>query len=109
MVTNIPLTNDPNQTFTTTIAGNSSNLTLGFTLSYNTLAQYWVMGIFDPNTGNSIIQGIPLLPEQNFLGQYQYLGIGEIAVLINIGDPTILVPDDTNLAANFALVWNYEG
>jgi len=108
MLTKIPLSIDPNQTFTTTISGSTKNLTLKFTISYNRQAGYWIMGIYDHTTGDALITNMPLLPDHNLLRQYQYLDIGTVAVLVNIGDPTVLTPDDTNLASNFALFWEYD-
>ena len=108
ILTKIPLSIDPNQTFTTTISGTTKNLTLGFTISWNAQAGYWVMGIFQPQTGEPLVQNIAMLPDYNLIGQYPYLGIGTVAALLNIGDPTILVPDDTNLVSNFALYWEYD-
>jgi hypothetical protein len=106
MISKISLTTDPNQTFYCNIPGQTKNITLNFTLSYNTMANYWVLGIYD-SSNNPLVLGIPLLPGANLLGQYQYLNIGS-AVLWNIGDQSVLMPDNTNLATNFALYWNYD-
>lgn len=107
MTTQIPLSVDPNQTFTATIYGDKHNLNLAFTMSWNDIAGYWVMGISDPVTNSPFIENIPLLPNRNLLGQYQYLGIGLAASLLNIGDQSIELPDSTNLGTNFALYWLY--
>jgi hypothetical protein len=106
MISQIPLTAEPNQKFSVKIPGNTKNLTLNFTLSYNTMAKYWVLGIYDANN-NALILGIPLLPDINLLGQYQYLGLGSCA-LLNTGDQSVISPDDTNLATNFSFYWDYE-
>jgi len=106
VISQIPLTTDPNQTFSVTIPGDTKSLELTFTLSYNTMSGYWVLGIYD-SSENALVLGIPLLPDIDLLEQYKYMGLGT-AVLLNIGDQSIAAPDDENLSSNFALMWEYE-
>lgn len=103
-VSQYSLTNSPNQTLKITVPGDTNTLSLVVTLSYNAMAGYWVMGIYDVATRDPIIVGIPFLPGHDLMGQYQYLNIGSIYVY-NIGDSTISIPNDTNIAGNFVLVW----
>jgi len=101
MISVLALNNSPNQTFKVNVPGDVRNLNLYLTLSYNTIAGYWIMGIYD-NSKNPIVLNIPLLVGQNLLAQYQYLDIGSV-YLINTGDAA-LIPDDVNIG-KFELVW----
>lgn len=103
MINEIPLTNQPNQTFSATIAGEKRNLLLIITQFYNEQAGYWVLGIYD-QSGTPIVLSIPLLCGHDLLEQYQYLNIGSL-IVVNIGDQTIENPSDTNIENNFELVW----
>lgn len=103
MVTEIALSNSPNQTFSVTIPGGSRNLSLIIRLSYNTPAGYWVMGIYD-SSDSPIVLNIPLLCGHDLLEQYQYLNIGS-AYVVNVGDTTIENPDNTTISTNFKLLW----
>jgi hypothetical protein len=103
MVTEISLSGNPNQTWTVTIPGEKRNITFIITQSYNEMAGYWVLGIYD-RTNTPIVLNIPLLRGHDLLEQYQYLNLGEL-YLINIGDSALENPDDTNIAANFKLLW----
>lgn len=102
MTSEIALTNRPNQTFTVTIPGDTQNVTLIITLTYNGMAGYWAMGIYDASD-NPLILGIPLLSGYGLLDQHQHLNIGN-ATLVNIGAPTVEHPDYTNLE-KFVLRW----
>lgn len=103
MVSEITISNNPNQTFSVAIPGDKRNLSLNLTQSFNGRAGYWVLGIYD-NANMPIVTEIPLLPGYNILGQYGYLDIGELYV-VNYGDQTIEKPDETNISTNFKLVW----
>lgn len=103
MVTEISLSGKPNQTWTVTISGEKKNITFIITQSYNEMAGYWVLGIYD-RANNPLVLNLPLLCGHDLLEQYQYLNIGELH-LLNIGDSTIENPDDLNIAANFELLW----
>jgi len=106
MINEIALSNQPNQTYTITVSGNNRNVTFIIEQSYNSIAGYWTINIYDQSK-QSIVMDIPLLAGQNLLEQYGYLNIGELYV-INIGDQSISKPDDTNIADNFKLVWVLE-
>lgn len=103
----IPLTTDPSQSFQCTIPIDGKNITLTFLIRYNDIAKYWTMGISDAS-GNLLIDSLPLVtgeyPAANILAQYAYLGIGS-AVVLNIGNLPADRPDDTNLGADYYLVW----
>lgn len=104
----IPLTNNPDQNFITTIPVDGKNLTLKLRISFNTAANYWVLSITDPKTGKLILDNIPLLageyPAADLLGQYKYLGLGS-ATIVNVGNNSMDSPDSTNLGSDFLLLW----
>ncbi len=105
----IPLTTEPNHSFNCTIPIDGVNRRLSFVLRYNSIAAYWNLTIKDGVTGNTLIDAIPLLvgqyPAANLLEQYSYMKLGS-AVLVSQGDlPEDANPDDTNLGADFFLVW----
>ncbi len=104
----LPVTNDPNQNFQSTLSIDGKNVTLEFDLRYNEIAGYWVITITDPNTDVVILDSIPLLAgidaDANILGQYAYLGIGAF-YLANVGGIQADV-DDQNLGTDYAIVWS---
>ena len=69
----VPLTCDPNQTFNSTLSIDGKNKNLKFKVSYKSVAQYWVMTIIDGNTGDIILDSMPLMtgdyPAANVLEQ----------------------------------------
>src|SRR6185312_15137310 len=75
----VPLTNSPNQTYTVQLNVDGQALTLNITVSYNEMAGYWMLGIYDASN-NLIIDSIPMLtgnyPAGNLLEQQRYLNIG---------------------------------
>ena len=102
----IPLTNDPNQTFSVQLSVNGAPLTLNLGLSYSTMAGRWELAVSDVN-GNLLIASVPLItglyPAANVLAQYQYLQIGS-AYLLNTSGVVTDYPNATNLNA-YTLVW----
>lgn len=104
MAVQVPLTTDPNSTFSSIIPVNGKNVKFYFFLRYNSEAEYWVMDIMD-SSRNPIISSIPLLTGINLLEQYEYLQIGK-AYLVKTDDSLLAdIPDDTNLSTDFALLW----
>ncbi len=105
----IPLTTEPNQTFNCTIPIDGVNRRLSFNLRYNSVAAYWSLTVKDGVTNATLIDAIPLLrgqyPAANLLEQYSYMKLGS-AVIVHQGElPEGANPDDTNLGAEFYLVW----
>ena len=104
----IPLTNDPNQTFSITLPVNGVNRNLVISLNYNVFADYWTMCIKEKVTGKILIDSLPLTtgeyPSADLLGQFEYLGIGT-AIIIKNGVTDSDYPNNTNLATQFTLVW----
>lgn len=103
MVSDIVLNGNPNQTYSLTVPGDRQNIAFVLTQSWNAEAGYWTIGIYD-QTMKAIVLGIPLLCGHDLLEQFQYLNIGSLYV-VNIGDPTIEIPDDKNIGQNFKLLW----
>jgi hypothetical protein len=103
----VPLTTDPNQSFTITLPIDSINITLGLGIRYNLVANYWVMSVSDSD-GNLLIDSLPLVtgeyPASDILGQYEYLGIGS-AFVVNVSNIDEDLPTDTTLGTDFYLMW----
>jgi len=100
----IPVTSNPNQIFNISIPIDEKNLKLKFLISYNRIAEYWSMTIFDYRVNEIVLTGIPLLTGQNLLAQYAYLNLGS-AYLVNLTGNLPDTPDDTNLGTAFLLVF----
>lgn len=104
----IPLTNQPNQSFDITIPQGSSNITLTFFVFWNRIAGYWEMNITNTTTGVMLIASLPLItglpPAQNLLRQWAYLNIGQ-AYIVPISDEAPNYPGETDWGINFVMVW----
>lgn len=105
----IPLTTDPNQTFTCTLTIDGRNRRLSFFLSYNELAGYWTMDITDKEAGKTLLASVPLVPGEypsaNILQQHSYLGIGS-AYVLSSGVAATEYPSNLNLGSEWVLVWS---
>lgn len=103
MLSIVPIKAVPNYRFSSKIAVDNKNVTLGFELQYNELAGYWIVKISDIN-GQALISGLAVVPAQNILEQYEYLGIGSAYIL-----PAQTVkeqwPSRYTLGDNWYLVW----
>jgi hypothetical protein len=100
----IPLTSNPNQTFTSTIPVDGKAIKLNFFLRYNTEAEYWVLDVYDSNN-NSLIVSLNLVCGLNLLEQYSYLKIGS-AYLVRIDNALSAdSPTEYNLGTQFVIVW----
>jgi len=102
----VPLTNDPNQSFVCTIPLKGKNITLRFKVRYNTIGDFWWITISDKEN-NILIDSLPLLAGGNILGQHKHLDIGS-AFIINTGDSTVDSPSQDNLGTSFQLIWGDE-
>lgn len=104
----IPLTPDPDQTFSCTIPVDSKNVSLFFRFRHNTIAGYWVATITNATTGNTLIDSLPVLtgeyPAADLLVQYQHLSVGS-AFLVNRSNDAIDTPSDANLGSDYVLAW----
>lgn len=103
----IPLTNQPNQTLTTTIDINGENRNFRFFLVWNGCGKYWEFDLFDNSTDEQLLSRIPLVGnlDGNIIPQYTYKRIG-IAYLINISGSNDLIPNKENLSKDYYLIWS---
>lgn len=100
----IPLTTDPNDTFSSTIPVNRKNTKFYFFLRYNEEAGYWVMDLSDENK-EPVVSSVPLISGINILEQYEYLKIGKAYIIKTDNSLLADKPDTTNLGKAFKLVW----
>jgi hypothetical protein len=105
----IPLTTEPNQSFNCTIPINGANRTLSFLLRYNSVAEYWNMTVIDARTKSTLVDAVPLMggvyPAANLLEQFGYMGLGSACIVRNGEITETENPNDTNLGAEYFLVW----
>jgi hypothetical protein len=105
----VNLNSVPNQTFLANLSVNAVALKLNLYVSFNEIAQYWIMQISDVNN-NILIASVPLVtgswPAANLLGQYQYMQIGS-AYLLNVsnGNTQLDYPNGQDLGIDFQLLW----
>lgn len=107
----IPLKPNPNQFFRVTVSANETrSLDINFLLSWNEEAQYWVMSLMKPSTGEYYVDSIPLLsgklPTYNLLKLYSYLDIGS-CYIVDISGKGTGKPDNTNLGIDYVMLWGY--
>ena len=108
MYTQIPLTSNPNQKFTSVIPVDGKNLTLSFFIRFSEVAGYWLMDVSDATTDTALLSSIPLVPGNypagNILGQYAYLRIGS-AYIVNQSNAAEEWPGISTLGTDWKLVW----
>lgn len=103
MLSIIPITATPNHKFSSKIPVDGKNIILGFELQYNELAGYWIITIHNER-GEPLIAGIPAVPAQNILEQYDYLEIGR-AYIVPAQTLKEQWPSRYTLGAQWYLVW----
>lgn len=103
----LPVTSQPNQSFTASLKVDGSNLVLRFNLRYNEMAGYWVKTIAD-KSGNALIDSLPLVtgsyPAANLLKQYGHLNIGS-AYIVNVSGTSLDYPNGESLGTDHLIVW----
>lgn len=106
-IVTIPLTNDPNQSFSVTLPKGDSNITLDCILIWNRIAEYWQLTISDPAKG-TLVESLPLVQGDdvyaNLLYQYQYLGIGALFIC-PMSSQTTDIPGLNDWGVNAVLNW----
>lgn len=101
----VPITSNPNQTFTSTIPIDNSSIKFNFFLKYNTESSCWVLDIKDSGN-NGIVTGINLVTGVNLLEQYSYLKIGSAYLAKVDTSLTDDLPTEYNLGTKFLLIWD---
>lgn len=108
MSVEIPISNDPGQSFEINLPKPDGNITLGFYVNWNEIAEYWQCNISNPLTGTDYITALPLLTGQgyyqNLLAQWAYLEIGQLFIIPQM-TATSESPGLNDWGSNFRLVW----
>lgn len=104
-MTQIQITNQPNQVFTTRVPLSGGNKAFNLFVVYNTVGGFWQMDIVDA-TGNMLLKALPLVATypQNLMEPYSYLDIGSIYVL-PLSNNAPDYPGPTDWGTNFVLLW----
>ena len=104
----VPITNDPNQSFSVSIPLTGRNIVFDLLIRWNTVAEYWAIDIKNNSTNTGVIQGLPLIPANfpadNMLAPFAYLDIGG-AYLVRTSEDGGLKPNVTGWANDWALLW----
>lgn len=103
MISIVPMQAIPNHSFSCVIPLNNSNIELRFTMQYNEVAKFWFVDI--SKDSKPLIAGMPLIPAQDLLEQYQYMGIGH-AYLIPRSELSQQFPDYETLSTEWYVVWS---
>jgi hypothetical protein len=103
----VPVTSKPDQQFTITMPLAGVNTVYKIRIRYNSKANYWVLTLSD-KSGKIILDSIPMITGKgvafDLLGQFEYLGIGDMAI-VNMGNSGLDYPDDITLGTEFLLIW----
>ncbi len=103
MTSIVPMQAIPNHSFSSVIPLDEGNIKLRFTMQYNEVAKFWFVDI--SKDSKPLIAGMPLIPAQDLLEQYQYMGIGH-AYLIPRSEITKQFPDITTINTEWYVVWS---
>lgn len=105
----LPINNQPNQSFKCTIPIVDTNITLSFYVYWNRIAEYWQMNITNVITGEMLIEGLALVtgqnPVQNLLRQWAYFNISNLYLfpIVSSGAPDW--PAVGDWISDFAATW----
>lgn len=100
----LPVTSNPNQTFSSTIPIDNGSIKFNFFLRFNTESSCWVLDIAD-SSNNSLVSGINLVCGTNLLEQYSYLKIGSAYLVKTDTSLTDDLPTEYDLGTKFVIVW----
>lgn len=103
MYSYIPITSRPNNTFNCKIPVDGRNISLTFKTTYNEIAAYWSVSIIT-GEGVELVHNIPVVPGQNILEQFEYMGIGS-AYIVYQEETSDEWPNSENLGGTWKLVW----
>lgn len=95
----IPVDNVP-QRFEINLSGND----LIIELVWNDIAQYWVISLYDSILAEPLLTRVPVLPFQNFLKSYTYIGLNGALFIQNTVDP-YLAPGLDDFGTTTFLYW----
>lgn len=98
----VPMQALPNHSFNAVVSIDGGNVDLRFRLMYNELANYWIVDISKNN--EVVLAGLPLVPAQNILEQFAYLGIGS-AYIIPRSEAQEQWPSLDTLSSDWYIVW----
>ena len=98
----VPMQAIPNHSFSAVVPIDGGNTNLKFRLMYNELAQYWVADVSKDDT--VVLAGLPLIPAQDILEQYKYLGIGSAAIIPR-SEAEEQWPSMATLSSEWYVVW----
>lgn len=106
----IPMSNQPNQSFSVVLPKNNTNISLDLFIWWNSFAGYWELNIADSNTKISLLSALPLLagksPVMNVLRQFSYLNIGNLYI-VKSAKTEHDSPQIGDWESNFVLVWDF--
>lgn len=102
MLSIIPMQAVPNHTFSAVIPFDDKNIGLRFTMQFNEVAGFWFVDISQDD--KMLLSGYPLIPAQDLLEQFQYLGIGH-AYIVPKTQISNQFPDYDTLSTEWAVVW----
>lgn len=104
----IPLTNSPNQTFSTSIPVNGENRYFVIELNYIYSCGYWSMTLTDSTTEQILVSNIPLLfSEFDFIDIFRQLGYKEIGevYIVPVKGVKGSMPNYENLGQDYVMLW----
>ena len=109
MLYKIPVTTLPNNTFNINVPVGDENLYFKLRFTYNSIAKYWMLSIFDADTLDCIISNLNMIETYgeyaDLVKLFSYKHIGALYV-VNVGSVNSSMPDDTNFGTDFELVWS---
>lgn len=105
MTSIIPMKAIHNHSFSCVVPLDKENLKLGFRMIYNEVAGFWFVDI--SKDSQVLITGLPLIPSQDLLEQFQYMGIGH-AYLVPKTELTNQFPTISTLNSEWYVVWSDE-
>lgn len=104
----LPVTNQPNQTFTTQIPVDGENRNFKFFFSWNTCENHWQMTLTDNSTDEILLSNYPLFlrsfPYNNIISHLSYKKIGSLYI-VNLSGNNQETLNLDNLGLSFILVW----
>lgn len=98
----LPVTNLPNQSFSSTLQVNGQNVNLEFFFSWNLCSETWEMTVHKGD--EEILNHVPLIVGENIIGYKEYLGLGSLS-LVSENSTKLDKPNMDNLGTEYLLFW----